>query len=58
MNINFVKNAKKYALVSVCIIIVGLLVNIIFGVELDIEFKGGTLLKYDYACLLYTSRCV
>ncbi|MCI9415722.1 MAG: protein translocase subunit SecF [Clostridiales bacterium] len=49
MNINFVKNAKKYALVSVCIIIVGLLVNIIFGVELDIEFKGGTLLKYDYA---------
>lgn len=47
--INFVKNAKKFALVSLGILVLGLLFNIIFGVELDIDFKGGTLLKYDYA---------
>lgn len=47
-NFDFVAHRKLYAMISVIVIAVGLLVNLIFGVKLDIEFKGGTLLKLSY----------
>ena len=47
-NFDFIKHRKTFALISAAILLVGLVINLIFGVELDIQFKGGTLLKYSY----------
>ncbi len=46
--IDFIKNRKLMALISAAFLLIGLIVNLVMGVELDIEFKGGTLLKYSY----------
>ncbi len=48
MNIDFIGKRKMFLIISACILLVGLAVNLIFGVEMDISFKGGTLLKYSY----------
>jgi len=45
---SFIKHCKIFWIVSACIMCVGLLMNVIFGVEMDVAFKGGTLLKYSY----------
>ncbi len=45
---SFMKHCKTFWIVSACIMCLGLLVNVIFGVEMDVSFKGGTLLKYSY----------
>ncbi len=47
-NFDFIKHRKLFACISAAVILVGLLCNIFMGVELDINFKGGTLLKYSY----------
>ncbi len=47
-NFDFIKNRKICLIISLAILTVGLIFNLIFGVELDIAFKGGTLLKYSY----------
>ncbi len=47
-NIKFAENVKKYVCVSAIIILVGIVCNIIFGVRLDIQFSGGTILTYSY----------
>lgn len=47
-NINFTGNLKKYVIFSgvlMAIILVGILV---FGVSLDIQFKGGSIITYTY----------
>ncbi len=47
-NINFIANSKKYftlSLVLLAIILVGI---VAFGVQLDIQFKGGTMITYAY----------
>lgn len=48
-NFDFIKNRKWFAIISGGILVVALIFNLIFGVELDIAFKGGTLLKYSYS---------
>lgn len=45
---DFIKNRKICLIIALAILAVGLIFNLIFGVELDIAFKGGTLLKYSY----------
>lgn len=45
---DFVGRKKLFAAISIGIILVGVVFNIIFGTQLDIEFKGGTLLQYSY----------
>lgn len=45
---DFVAKRKTFALISVCIIAVALIFNVIFGTEMDISFKGGTLMRYSY----------
>ena len=47
-NFDFIKFRKTALIIAAAFFAVGLLFNIIFGVELDISFKGGTLLKYSY----------
>ena len=45
---NFVANLKTWLLVSGAIMLVGILCLCIFGVKLDISFKGGTRIQYSY----------
>lgn len=47
-NFDFIKNRKICLIIAGALLAVGLIVNLIFGVKLDIAFKGGTLLKYSY----------
>lgn len=47
-NFDFIGKSKIFYIISLSIMVIGLLVNIIFGVELDISFKGGTLVKYSF----------
>ena len=46
--LNIVGKKKIFFAVSIAIMAIGILFNIIFGVELDISFKGGTLIQYSY----------
>lgn len=45
---DFFGKRKIFFAISLSIMTIGLLFNIIFGVEMDISFKGGTLIKYSY----------
>ncbi len=45
---DFVARRKLFVCISLAILAVALLFNIIFGTEMDISFKGGTLVRYDY----------
>lgn len=47
-NFDFIAKRKLFLYISLALIAVGLIVNIFLGVELDIQFKGGTLLQYTY----------
>ena len=48
MKFDFIKNRKIYFIISISIIVVALACTFIFGVNLDIEFKGGTIITYSY----------
>lgn len=48
MRFDFIKNRKIYFIISVSIIVVSLICAVAFGVNLDIEFKGGTMITYSY----------
>lgn len=45
----FYENRKIFFTISLGIMAIGLLFNIIFGAKLDINFKGGALIKYSYS---------
>lgn len=45
---DFIGNRKIYFIISGCLVAVILLCSVIFGVKLDIQFKGGTLVNYTY----------
>ncbi|QAT49283.1 protein translocase subunit SecF [Caproiciproducens sp. NJN-50] len=47
--IKFYENRKIFFAISLGIMAIGLLFNIIFGVKLDINFKGGAMIKYSYS---------
>ena len=46
---DFVANLKKFLIISLAIMLVGVVFNVIFGTQMDISFKGGTLIRYSYA---------
>ena len=48
MKFDFIKNRKIYFIISASIIAVALLCACILGVNVDIEFKGGTIITYSY----------
>ena len=48
MKFDFIKNRKIYFIISIAIIVLTLACSFIFGVNLDIEFKGGTIITYSY----------
>ena len=47
-NIHFFKNRKIYFSISLALIAVGLICNIFMGVNLDIQFRGGAIVRYSY----------
>lgn len=46
--IDFIKKSKIFFCISVGIILIGIICNCIFGTTLDIQFSGGSMLKYSY----------
>jgi len=44
---DFVGKRKIFLLISVAILVVGLLINLFMGTELDINFKGGAIFTYS-----------
>lgn len=47
-NIKFFENRKIFFAISLGIIAIGLIFNVIFGTQLDIQFTGGAVIKYSY----------
>ena len=47
-NFNFVGKIKRFSVISLAIILIGLAVSFFGGVELDISFSGGTRLNYTF----------
>lgn len=45
--INFYKNRKIYFIISSCVILAGLVAALTLGIKLDIQFQGGSVLKYS-----------
>ncbi len=48
MIISFYENRKIYAMISGLIILLGIVFMFVNGVQVDIQFKGGSILKYNY----------
>ncbi len=48
-NIDFVGKKKIFFGISLTIIVIGIICNFIFGTTLDIQFKGGAMVKYSYS---------
>ena len=46
--LNIVGRRKIFLSISAALILIGIICNIILGTQLDVEFKGGTLIKYSY----------
>lgn len=45
---DFIKNRKYIFAISIGLLLIGLIFNFIFGTNLDIQFKGGTMVSYTY----------
>lgn len=48
LKIDFIGKRRIYYAISLSLIVIGILVSAIFGVDLDIQFKGGAIIKYSY----------
>ncbi|MGN0476568.1 MAG: protein translocase subunit SecF [Ruminococcus sp.] len=46
--IRFTKFSKVFFGISLSIIFIGIIFNIIFGTQLDIQFRGGSYIRYSY----------
>lgn len=47
--IDFIGKKKIYFIISIAIIAISLIFSFIFGVKLDIQFKGGAMINYSYS---------
>ncbi len=45
---DFVGHLKIFLCISLAIMLVGVVMNVIFGTSMDVSFKGGTLIRYSY----------
>jgi preprotein translocase subunit SecF len=46
---HFYKNRKIFFALSIGIMLAGIIFSMVFGIQLDIQFKGGSILKYSFA---------
>lgn len=56
--LNIVGNRKIFLGISAAILVIGIVCNIFMGVQLDVSFKGGTLLKYSYTGTMDESKAI
>ncbi len=54
-NIDFVKNTKIYVIISGAVIALTVIFTFVLGVDVDIRFKGGTMLTYSYSGSINTN---
>lgn len=47
--IRFYEHRKIFFTISICLILLGFIAAFINGIQLDIQFKGGSILKYTYS---------
>ena len=47
--IRFFENRKWYFMISGAVILIGIIFNLIFGVQLDIQFTGGAVIRYSFS---------
>ena len=45
LNIDFIGKRRTYYTISLTLIAIGILISLIFGVKLDIQFTGGAILS-------------
>ena len=50
----FVDNAKKFFIISIVLMVLTLVCSLVLGVELDIQFRGGSIATYSYEGTLET----
>lgn len=55
-HIHFFKNRKIYFTISLIVIGIGLICNIFMGANLDIQFRGGAIVKYSYSGQIDTNE--
>ena len=55
-HIHFFKNRKIYFSISLALIAIGLICNIFMGANLDIQFRGGAIVKYSYSGQIDTNE--
>ncbi len=48
-NFDFVGKRKVFGLITLCALLIGIIFNIAFGTKLDIQFTGGSIIKYSYS---------
>lgn len=48
LKFDFMKNRKYFIAISAIVILIGIVFNFINGTELDIQFKGGSMISYSY----------
>lgn len=48
LHIDFIGKRRVFYTLSIVLIVIGVLVSAIFGVKLDIQFKGGAIIQYSY----------
>ena len=48
MNFKFYKNRRIFFGISIFIILAGIVSSFIFGIKLDIQFQGGSIVRYTY----------
>lgn len=46
---DFLKYRKRFLLAALCVLLVGVVFNVVRGAKLDIKFTGGAMLKYSYS---------
>lgn len=46
---DYIGHRKLFVYISAALLLVALVFNLIFGTEMDISFKGGTLIRYSYS---------
>ena len=45
---DFIGKFKYFLFASLAVMLIGLVVNIVFGTRMDVAFKGGTVIRYSY----------
>lgn len=45
---DFIGKRKVFFIIAACILVLGIVANLILGTRMDIQFTGGTIVKYSY----------